>query len=217
MAKEILNINKLQRAAKKFAAAESSHYQPKLYGITDGKAIGTYLARNFFAYLRKSYDFEQGNAASGLDFPSLEVDLKVTSQKQPQSSCPYQSARQKIYGLGYHLLIFVYNKLDDHKKRTAKLDIVHTIFVDAAQTADFQMTKGLLQILENEANIDDVIAFMQDKNLPADEIKLTSIAKDILANPPKQGYLTISNALQWRIQYRRVIQEAGHISGIYKM
>lgn len=217
MAKEILNIHKLQRAAKKFAVAESHHHEPTLYGVTDGKAVGTYLAHKFVAYLQNNYNFAQGNATSGIDFPSLQVDLKVTSIKQPQSSCPYQSARQKIYGLGYHLLIFVYNKLDDRKKRTAKLDIKHTIFVDAAQTADFQMTKGLLQIINNDANIDDIIAFIQDKNLPADEMELTSIAKDILGNPPKQGYLTISNALQWRIQYRRVIQEAGNIPGIYKV
>ena len=217
MTKEILSIHKLQSAAKEFAAAEAHHHEPKLYGVTDGKAVGTYLEHKFVAYLQKSYNFVQGNAALWIDFPSLQVDLKVTSIKQPQSSCPYQSARQKIYGLGYHLLIFVYHKLDDRKKRTAKLAIKHTIFVDAAQTADFQMTKGLLQMLKNDANIDDIIAFMQDKNLPADEIELTSIAKDILANPPKQGYLTISNALQWSIQYRRVIQEAGNISGLYKV
>ena len=40
------------------------------------------------------------------------TDIKVTSITQPQSSCPFKNARQKIYGLGYNLLVFVYNKED---------------------------------------------------------------------------------------------------------
>lgn len=31
------------------------------------------------------------------------------------------------------------------------------------------------------------------------------------------GYLTISNALQWRLQYSRVIQKAGDIAGISRV
>lgn len=37
--------------------------------------------------------------------------MKVTSIRQPQFSCPFKSARQKIYGLGYALLIFIYERL----------------------------------------------------------------------------------------------------------
>ena len=54
------------------------------------------------------------------DLPSLDVDIKVTSIRQPQSSCPFQSARQKIYGLGYHLLIFVYEKSDNDEAKTGR-------------------------------------------------------------------------------------------------
>lgn len=65
------------------------------------------------------------------------------------------------------------------------------------KTVDFQMTKGILQILANEGNRDDLIAFMLDKNLPVDEIEVNKIADEIISNSPKQGFLTISNALQW--------------------
>lgn len=91
------------------------------------------------------------------------------------------------------------------------------VFVDAARTADFQMTKGLLQILENTGNQDDLIAFMLDRNLPVDEIEVSKIADEIINNPPKQGFLTISNALQWRLQYSRVIEQAGRVEGIYRI
>lgn len=79
------------------------------------------------------------------------------------------------------------------------------------------MSKGILQILENEGNADDLVAFMQDKNLPVDEIEGRAIADEILRNPPKQGYLTISNALQWRLQYGHVIQQAGNVDGIHRV
>jgi hypothetical protein len=210
----ILTVKALQQEASRFSAAESRHAEPELYGITDGKAVGTYLEHKFKAALRTRYTFEEGSSASGIDFPRLRVDMKVTSITQPQSSCPFKSARQKIYGLGYSLIIFIYDKTDQAANRTATLNILHTIFVNADRTADFQMTRGLRAILDNEGNRDDLIAFMLDRNLPVDEIEAGKLADEILNNPPKQGYLTISNALQWRLQYGRVIERAGREKGV---
>jgi hypothetical protein len=47
-----------------------------------------------------------------------------------------------------------------------------------------------------------------------DEIEASNLADEILRNPPNQGFLTISNALQWRLQYRRVIERAGQEEGV---
>lgn len=210
----VLTVEALCSEAAVFSALESQHPEPLLYGVTDGKAVGTYLEQKFRLYLKERYEFLEGNSASGIDFPGLLVDIKVTSIRQPQSSCPFKSARQKIFGLGYSLLIFVYDKADDQAHRTATLNILHTIFVSAERTADFQMTRGIRSILENEGNKDDLIAFMLDRNLPVDEIAAANIADEILSNPPVQGFLTISNALQWRLQYGRVIDRAGQEEGI---
>ncbi len=212
-----LTIENLCSEAGVFAQGENSHNEPTLYGKTDGKAIGTYLEQKFTAYLSGIYSFERGNSASGIDFPDIEVDLKVTSLKQPQSSCPFKSATQKIYGLGYHLLIFVYEKLDDSETQTGKLEIEHTIFVHKSRTADFQTTKGIVGILDRDGNQDDIMAFLMERNLPVDEIGAQQLAECILESPPLQGYLTISNALQWRLQYSRVLQQAGSVSGIVRV
>ncbi|MCI0559164.1 MAG: hypothetical protein MN733_11760 [Nitrososphaera sp.] len=212
-----LTLDVLLKEAKRFAEAESSHDEPNLYGVTDGKAVGTYLERKFMAHLKKVCSFVVGNSASGIDFPGLKIDMKVTSIRQPQSSCPYKSARQKIFGLGYSLLIFAYEKTDNRKKQTGRLDIQHTIFVNESRTADFQMTKGLLEILSNDGNVDDLVGFMRDRNLPVDEIEAAEIAEELLKERPTQGYLTISNALQWRLQYGRVIEQAGKVRGIRKI
>ncbi|MCI0333950.1 MAG: restriction endonuclease [Planctomycetes bacterium] len=212
-----LTIPKLHKTASQFAVVESLHGEPTLYGVTDGKAVGTYLELKFRPYLLERFTFVEGNAASGIDFPELAVDLKTTSIRQPQSSCPFKSARQKVFGLGYSLLVFVYQKTDGHDAKTGRLDIQHVIFVDAPQTGDFQMTRGLREILGRDGNLDDIMAFMHDRNLPVDEIELRRIAEEVLAKKPEQGYLTISNALQWRLQYTRVIEQAGAVCGVLRV
>lgn len=217
MPKNKLTIALLQKEAKEFSNKESIHDDPELYGVTDGKAVGTYLEHKFQAYLHTKYEYIEGSSAKGIDFPELNVDMKVTSIKQPQSSSPFKSARQKIYGLGYALLIFVYEKTDNQEKKTGRLNILHTVYVEDYRTGDFQTTIGLKKILENDGNIDDILAFFGERMLPIDEIQAQTLAEEVIKNQPEIGYLTISNALQWRLQYSRVIQKAGEITGIQKV
>ena len=96
-----------------------------------------YLEHKFRAHLDQKYTSAPGNSAIGIDFPELKVDMKVTAIRQPQSSSPFKSARQKIFGLGYSVLVFVYEKQDDPKTNTAVLNILHTVFVEERRTADF--------------------------------------------------------------------------------
>ena len=128
-----------------------------------------------------------------------------------------RSARQKIYGLNYSLLIFVYEKIDDQDMQTGRLDIRHTVFVESHRTADFQTTKGIHRILQDEGNQDDLVAFIMERYLPVDDIQAHQLAEEIMRNPPGIGYLTISNALQWRLQYKRVISVASEVDGIRRI
>ncbi len=212
-----LTIEFLKIEAKKFAKIKSKYEESSIYGITDGKAIGTYFEHKFQKYLKKSYKYFEGDSAKGIDFPELKVDMKVTSIKQPQSSCPFKSANQKIFGLGYSLLIFIYEKIDYDKNKTGKLNILHTIFVDEDRTADYQITSQIHQILNNNGNKDDLVALIMDKNLPVDDISVGQLADKILQKKPKTGYLTISNALQWRLRYGRIIEKAGTVEGVIKV
>ena len=210
-----LTVQLLIQEARSFAAAESARTESALFGVTDGKAIGTYFERRFREHLDAIYEYDAGSSARGIDFPGLNVDMKVTRNTQPQSSCPFRSARQKIYGLGYSLLVFVYDKIDDTDTQTGRLDIMHAVFVDEDRTADYQTTTGIRRIIENDGNEDDLMAFMQERSIPVDDIQALRLAREMLRKPPKIGYLTISNALQWRLQYRRVVDEAGKIDGIH--
>ena len=151
--------------------------------------------------------------------PSDDIltDIKVTSIKQPQSSCPFKDAKQKIFGLGYNLLVFVYDKTDDPTTQTAILNFVSCSFVHKERTADYTTTFRLREMIKDGANEADIIAYLQDKNIPADEITLAKVAEQILQSTPEQGYLTISNALQWRLQYQRIVTLVDDIQGIEKI
>jgi len=214
--KQKLNIDILIKEAKVFCEKESKFDNSDLFGITDGKAVGTFIEHKFQDYLSLKYDCVISSSANGIDMPSKDIntDIKVTSIKQPQSSCPFENARQKIFGLGYNLLVFVYEKNDNLDKMISRLNFVSCSFVCKNRTADYQLTRTIRQMLENNANADDIIAYLTDRNLPADEITMNQLAEEILRNKPEQGYLTISNALQWRLQYRRIVELAENVEGI---
>ncbi|HEY4689794.1 MAG TPA: restriction endonuclease, partial [Anaerolineae bacterium] len=117
--KKKLTETDLVATAKSFCAEGHTHLE--LFGITDGKAVGTFIEHKFQERLASLYDILAGSSARGIDLPSIETDIKVTSIRQPQSSCPYTSARQKVYGLGYNLLLFVYDKQDNQRRKAATL------------------------------------------------------------------------------------------------
>jgi hypothetical protein len=214
--KKELTIAFLIKEAKTFCESESKIKNTFLYGVTDGKAVGTHIEAKFKQHLFSLYNTEVGNAASGIDLPALNIltDIKVTSIKQPQSSCPFKDAKQKIFGLGYNLLVFVYDKKDDPLSKTAILDFVSCNFIEKERTGDYQTTLNLRQLIENKAILEEIMAYLNDRNIPADDIALQKLAEQILKTPPQQGYLTISNALQWRLQYGRILGLTTEIEGI---
>lgn len=74
-----------------------------------------------------------------------------------------------------------------------------------------------MNILGNDGNKDDLRAFLEERMLPVDNIEAKRIVDEIMKNPPIIGYLTISNALQWRLQYSRVIKKAGDVKGVIRV
>ncbi len=205
---EPLTLESLKLAATAFTTALTGTPIKPLYGVTDGKAVGTHIEVSFNNFILENYIHRAGSAAKGIDFPDLNVDLKVTSIRQPQSSCPFRNAMQKVYGLGYHLLVMVYAKFDDPELAAAKLNFLHVLFIDNSRTGDYQITRGIHRILRAQGNADDIDAFLEDRNLPLDPESRRQLAERLLNEPPELGILTISNALQWRLQYGHAIKAA---------
>jgi hypothetical protein len=217
--KKKLTIENLIKEAQLFCINQSKFQHKELYGVTDGKAVGTLIEQKFQSHLLAKYELTIGSSAKGIDLPSEDIltDIKVTSNKFPQSSCPFRDAKQKIFGLGYNLLVFVYDKTDDPDSQTATLNFVSCSFVSKERTADFTTTSILNKMKSVEANEDDIISFLEGIKLPADEVTLKQIAEIILTSEIPIGYLTISNALQWRLQYGRIRDLKNDIPGIDKI
>lgn len=145
--KPSLTIDKLVASAYRFCETESCRNHIELIGITDGKAVGTYIEHKFQHFLQSQYIVDLGNSAKGIDLPGAEIqtDIKVTSVTQPQSSCPFKNAREKIFGLDYSLLVLVYDKQDTND--TCTLHFTHCTFIDKKRTADFTTTRRLREMV----------------------------------------------------------------------
>jgi hypothetical protein len=201
MAKLKLTIELLKVAAKEFVASDAGRKRSDLYGVTDGKKIGTAIEHSFRDYVASRFEFTRGNSGSGLDFPDIDVDLKVTSEKQPQSSSPFRSATQKVYGLGYHLLVMVYQKTDDPIAQTALLNYVAVVFIDRSRTADHSLTTKLNSMVSGDADTRQIAEYLAERGLPLNQVELSQLAERVVEEPPEIGAITISNALQWRLNY----------------
>lgn len=210
-----LTITKLRKEAIAFCKRESNIIHDNLVGVTDGKAVGTYIEHKFEEYLKNKYKVTVGSSAKGIDLPDKEIntDIKVTSVKKPQSSSPFKNIEQKIYGLGYNLLIFVYEKTDINDR--CYLDFKHCMFLEADKARYYNLTKMLRLLIKNNASKEDIIEILTDSNVPGNNQSLDTLAMNVLDNLPKQGYLTISDVFQWRLKYSNVINLDGEIDGVY--
>lgn len=217
--KQKLTIDILVKEAQLFCVEQSKIQHKELFGKTDGKAVGTLIEKGFKNHLDEKYIIDSGSSAKGIDLPGEDIltDIKVTSIVQPQSSCPFGYAKQKIFGLGYNLLVFVYDKNDNSTTQTANLDFVSCSFISKEKTADYTTTSILNEMKKVNANLEDIISFLVGIKIPADEIAMKQIAEEILSTKIEIGYLTISNALQWRLQYNRVVNLNDKINGIHKI
>lgn len=75
-----------------------------------------------------------------------------------------------------------------------------------------------MDILDHDGNEEDIASFILDRGLLADAVQVNSFVDRIMQNRHVTlGYLTISNALQWRLQYGHAINHAGSVQGLKKL
>ena len=91
------------------------------------------------------------------------------------------------------------------------------VYIDQAQTSDYALTGQIRAIVERlsdgpfggrESVIQDLDALLKDKNIPLDGGSRRQLAERLVDDVSEQGVLTISNSLQWRLQYSRAISTA---------
>lgn len=65
----ILTVPDLQSAAGAFARQIHLSPIPDLFGVTDGKALGTFVESALHDYLESRFEYTRGSAVRGIDFP----------------------------------------------------------------------------------------------------------------------------------------------------
>ena len=202
-------VEALVSAAQSFALEFGSRKHPKMRGVRDSKRVGDYIEKQFKAFLVREgmIGADEGNSALGIDLPSLNTDIKSTSKKQPQSSSPFRSLRQKIEGLGHNLLLFVYEREKD-----VNFNFSAVRFIPANRTGDYATTLQLRELIEQGAGEETLFGWLAakqaDSNFDYDVDDLKEYARALIGAPPGQGWLTLSAAFQWRLQYGRVLTTA---------
>lgn len=208
-----LTVEAMKHEATAFVRDLSTRPIAELYNASDGKAVGTYVEHAFKDRLSLRYSYAHGNSANGLDLPSINTDIKVTSIARPQSSSPFKNAWQEIGGMGYNLMVFVYEKKNNPRDRTSILDFKNAIFIDKSRTADYRLTKSIREVafdgtMSDAVKADEIESILINKQLPVDDATRRNWAEKLVREPPEQGAVTISNALQWRLAYNWAIEIA---------
>jgi hypothetical protein len=196
-----------------FCADISQRHIVELFQVTDGKRIGTYIERECRAYLEERTGLSIGGlAALGKDLPLFNIDIKTTSFVRPQSSSPYRSIDEKIFGLPYNILLFIYRKED--LVGYAQLEILRCCYIPQEYTGDYHTTRLARELreryLRKEIGVDEFIQRLETKLgiAEAEDLNITpGTVQRIIDHPPAPGALTVSFALQWRLHYSRMKEE----------
>jgi hypothetical protein len=121
---------------------------------TDSKSLGTIIEKFIKAEISRMLTLTvSGSSASGVDIPELDLNLKTTSDRQPQSSEPFVSAYQRILGADHDVLVCIYNGEEFHEQHVP-LKIIRHRFLRQTQAADKVLCSGA-QPLQRRARSDE--------------------------------------------------------------
>lgn len=211
---ERLSKSGLVRAAQRFCLGAEEEGHKEIFGAVSCHVVNSFVERCFLEHLSDYYNLDVGFSPLNVALPSINTEIRTAPVDRPDTFCPYISSRQKIYGLGYNLLLMLYVKTDDNAAREGHFAIKSCEYVSAERTADHMTTKILHEILLGGGNQDDVFAFLSDwmQGVPIERLK--ELAAEIIQTPPTIGFLTISQSRQWRLQASHVIGECAGVEGL---
>lgn len=67
--------------------------------------------------------------------------------------------------------------MNDPKTKTANLNFVSCSFISNERTGDYTATYRLREMVKDKANVEDIVAYLNDKHIPADGNYLDSVSR----------------------------------------
>jgi hypothetical protein len=129
---------------------------------SDGKSLGTCIEKLLKAEISRKLQINvTGSAAAGVDIPELSLNTKATSDKQPQSSEPFDSPYERVLGSKYDILACIYNGMEFLKsQKSTPIQITAAMYYERTEVADQQLCQSarLLRDLHNQGVIGEELA-----------------------------------------------------------
>jgi len=154
---------------------------------TDGKSLGTYIEKLLKAEMSRLLGIPLiGSSASGVDIPELDLNTKATSDRQPQSSEPFDSAYDRVLGAKFDIVVCIYNGRE-LLESSCPLRILSAEYLKKTEVADAKLcgTAKLLQRLALAKVIGNDLA----------KRTLKSIVHSKKAGPKGAFYMALHDAL----------------------
>ncbi len=85
-----LTIKTLIKEAELFCIEQSRFQHKELFGVTDGKAVGTLIEQKFQKQLNEKYEVAIGSSASGVDLPSDDILVRRETGRRSRGESPLQ-------------------------------------------------------------------------------------------------------------------------------
>jgi len=129
---------------------------------TDGKSLGTCIEKLLKAEISRKLGVKlTGSAATGVDIPELSLNTKATSDKQPQSSEPFDSPYERVLGAKFDILACIYNGIEFlQSQKTTLIQIAAAMYYGRTEVADQQLCESarLLRDLLNRGTVSEIPA-----------------------------------------------------------
>lgn len=177
---------------------------------TASKTIGTYYEDSLREFIQSELGLEsKGSIAKGIDLPHFNIDVKTTRITGPQSSSKIRNFSERLTGPPYNILLIVYSK--EPVEGGERVDFENVVYVPQEYTSDHRFSgkareeiekykQGDLERNQLKKELEDLIS---ENEGDVTEIKEDEL-DDLIENPPHEGIITISPAVQWRFSYNKL-------------
>ena len=154
---------------------------------TDGKSLGTCVEKLLKAEISRSLGVQlTGSAAAGVDIPELSLNTKATSDRQPQSSEPFDSPYERVLGAKYDILVCVYNGAEFlAAQRRVPIQISAAMYYRRTEVADQQLCESA-RLLRDAYN----------RNLVGEELARRTLRAVVYARKTAAGYKALHKGLE---------------------
>ena len=155
--------------------------------------IGTYFETELRDWFEEKHGLvSEGSVAEDIDLPAFNLDVKTTSNRQPQSSDTFEDPGERITGVDYNIPLFVYDK--ESVGGGNRFDIETCAYVPKERASDYRKSEDAVKLVADyregglsESELREQLEDLTGVGAVSDE-KFEEIKQD----PPAKGAIIVT-------------------------